>query len=209
MLRMQEAVDQFGSTCLQDVCNHITDGDHSPPPKAEAGVPFVTISNINKQTGELNFDRTFFVPHAYYEGLQDSRKPTVGDLLYTVTGATLGVPSLVVTDRKFCFQRHVAIIKPQATTSPEWLLHVLRSHFVFKQATDGSSGAAQKTVSLKSLRGLRIPKIDMAAQKTAAGKLATLWQAAEPLRQCYESQQYELSQLRQSLLQKTFAGEPT
>ena len=32
---------------FNDCCISITDGDHQPPPKADAGISFITIANIN------------------------------------------------------------------------------------------------------------------------------------------------------------------
>ena len=46
---------------LKDVCISISDGDHQPPPKANKGVPFVTISNIT-HTNQFDFSNTMFVP---------------------------------------------------------------------------------------------------------------------------------------------------
>ena len=45
---------------LQDVCISIADGDHQAPPKANKGVPFVTISNITN-TNQFDFSSTMFV----------------------------------------------------------------------------------------------------------------------------------------------------
>ena len=67
---------------LADVCHSITDGDHMPPPKTDSGIPFLTISNINKETRILDFSDTFFVPQSYYVALKESRKPMENDLLY-------------------------------------------------------------------------------------------------------------------------------
>src|SRR5439155_19097128 len=53
---------------LSEVCEHITDGDHQPPPKAAQGVPFITISNINDER-RIDFANTFFVPQQYYDSL--------------------------------------------------------------------------------------------------------------------------------------------
>jgi type I restriction enzyme S subunit len=40
---------------LSTLASDITDGDHMPPPKAETGVPFITISNIDKDTNQIDF----------------------------------------------------------------------------------------------------------------------------------------------------------
>jgi hypothetical protein len=80
---------------LSELATDITDGDHSPPPKAASGVPFITISDIVKPTRTIDFSNTFSVPQEYFKNLKPNKKPRPGDVLYTVTGATLGIPVLV------------------------------------------------------------------------------------------------------------------
>ncbi|MFN5286383.1 MAG: restriction endonuclease subunit S, partial [Planctomyces sp.] len=109
---------------LSEFADEVTDGDHAPPPKASSGVPFITISNINKRTLTIDFSNTFAVPEAYFRDLKSNRKPRVGDVLYTVTG-TLGIPILVRQQRDFCFQRHIGLIRPNATTDSSWLAYAL------------------------------------------------------------------------------------
>ena len=75
---------------LNDVCISISDGDHQPPPKANKGVPFVTISNITN-TNQFDFSNTMFVPQEYYDGLDSKRKAQEGDVLYSVVGS-FGIP---------------------------------------------------------------------------------------------------------------------
>ena len=69
---------------LAELASEITDGDHSPPPKAPTGVPFITISDIVKPTRELDFSNTFTVPAEYFRNLKPNKRPRLGDVLYTV-----------------------------------------------------------------------------------------------------------------------------
>jgi type I restriction enzyme S subunit len=191
---------------LSDLADEVTDGDHSPPPKAPTGVPFITISDIDKRTGTIDFSNTFTVPDTYFLGLKPSKKPRVGDVLYTVTGATLGIPILVREQRDFCFQRHIGLIRPNATTDSSWLTYALRSPQVFRQATIGSTGAAQKTVSLGVLRNLQLPKVKLAEQKQIATKLDSLSEETQRLARLYERKHAALEALKKSLLHQAFTG---
>jgi type I restriction enzyme S subunit len=104
--------DQLNPLHFSDLATDITDGDHSPPPKSSSGVPFITISDIGKRSREIDFSNTFTVSEAYFRNLKPNKKPQIGDVLYTVTGATLGIPVLVKEQRDFCFQRHIGLIRP-------------------------------------------------------------------------------------------------
>lgn len=194
---------------LHALATEITDGDHSPPPKAASGVPFITISNILKETGEIDFSDTFFVPREYFESLKPNKKPKVGDILYTVTGATLGIPVLVSTQRDFCFQRHIGLIRPKPDVDSRWLTHALAAPYVFAQATIGSTGAAQKTVSLKVLRNIEVPKVSLLEQQMVARKLDDLAERTRRLAAIYKQKIQSLGLLREVMLQKAFSGELT
>lgn len=137
---------------LGDICTDITDGDHMPPPKSEIGIPFITISDIDKDTRCLNFENTFYVPEDYYNNLKENRKPQKGDLLYTVTGS-YGIPVIVKTDKKFCFQRHIALLRPnKEILSTIFLCYWVLSDGVKFMADKVATGIAQKTVGLNSIR---------------------------------------------------------
>lgn len=141
---------------LGDVCVKITDGDHMPPPKSESGIPFLTISDINKETRELDFSNTYFVPIEYYNNLKEERKAKPNDLLYTVTGS-YGIPVIVKNERQFCFQRHIALIRPQKEVlSTYFLCYWVLSAAVKSMANKVATGIAQKTVGLNSIRKFEI-----------------------------------------------------
>lgn len=137
---------------LGEICTDITDGDHMPPPKSEFGIPFITISDIDKDTRCLNFENTFYVPEDYYNNLKENRKSQKGDLLYTVTGS-YGIPVIVKTDKKFCFQRHIALLRPnKEILSTIFLCYWVLSDGVKFMADKVATGIAQKTVGLNSIR---------------------------------------------------------
>ncbi len=156
---------------LADVCHSITDGDHMPPPKADSGIPFLTISNINKETRSLDFSDTFFVPQSYYVALKESRKPMENDLLYTVTGS-YGIPVVVDGKNSFCFQRHIALLRPNVDKVLTLYLCYWCLCPSIKQVADKvATGIAQKTVSLTSLRKFSIILPPLPLQHSFAHKI--------------------------------------
>ena len=191
---------------LADLATDITDGDHMPPPKASSGVPFITIGNIAKDTCTINFADTFMVPREYFDGLKSNKKPKKGDVLYTVTGS-FGVPVLVTENRDFCFQRHIGLIRPKPEVSSEWLFYLLMSPQVLKQANDGATGTAQKTVSLKLLRSFQVPRVRLTLQLMAAAKLSPVLEETHRLESLYRQKLEALDELKQSLLHQAFSGQ--
>ena len=154
------------------LCRVVTDGDHQAPPRAEKGVAFLTIGNIT--TGSIDFSGCRYVPGSYFEKLPGYRTPAKGDILYTVVGATFGRPVFVATERDFCVQRHVAILKPAMGLHVSYLHHALASPFVYSQAAASTTGAAQPTITLKPLRNFLIPLPPLAEQRRIVAKVEEL-----------------------------------
>lgn len=153
---------------LQEICESISDGDHLPPPKAEKGIPFVTISNI--KDNQLDFTDTMFVPETYYEKLDNKRKAKTGDILYSVVGS-FGIPVLLKRDEKFVFQRHIAILRPNKIDS-SFLYYTMLGRDFYAKADAAAIGAAQRTVSLTSLRNIEICLPPLETQQKIAGILS-------------------------------------
>jgi type I restriction enzyme S subunit len=190
---------------LADLATDITDGDHMPPPKAPSGVPFITIRNIDKRTREIDFADTFMVSREYFDRLKSNKKPEKGDVLYTVTGS-FGIPVLVDEHRDFCFQRHIGLVRPKPEVSSEWLYYLLMSPQVLRQANDGATGTAQKTVSLKLLRNFQVPRIPLPLQRETAAKLNAISKEAQRLEAIYQQKLALLAELKKSLLHQAFSG---
>lgn len=155
---------------LADCCLSISDGDHQPPPKAVTGVPFVTIANINK-SNQFDFNDTMFVPKDYYDRLDSKRKAQVGDILYSVVGS-FGIPVLIKEERPFVFQRHIAILRPNERINSAFLYYTMLSRDFYAKADAAAIGAAQRTVSLTSLRGMEIELPPLEVQEAIASKLS-------------------------------------
>ena len=102
----------------------------------------------------MDFSNTRHVPEEYFEKLSADRKPAKGDILFTVTGS-YGIPMKVETEQEFCFQRHIALIKPMIDAN--FLVMLLKSPLVKDQCDRVATGTAQKTVGLGSLRNILVP----------------------------------------------------
>lgn len=203
-----ERSDGSPQVALSEITECISDGDHAAPPKSDEGIPFITISNINKSTNEINFSDTFKVPNAYYSALKETRRPKPGDVLYTVTGS-YGIPVIVRDEKEFCFQRHIGLVRPNKNVDSNWLYYLLMSPQIFRQADEGATGTAQKTVSLKLLRGLSVPEIPLITQKKMVNDLNSMYKKSKTLEKIYISKLLSLEELKKSILQKAFTGQLT
>ena len=147
---------------MSELCESIADGDHMPPPKSDSGIPFITISNITEYHN-IDFENTMYVPESYYNSLAEKRRPRKGDILYTVVGS-YGIPVCIENDKKFVFQRHIAILRPNNDiVKSRYLFHAMQSTDFKIQAEKSAKGAAQKTIALSALGKMHmsVPSMDV------------------------------------------------
>ena len=160
----------FEKRKLSELCSSISDGDHQPPPKVEQGIPFVTIANITS-TNKFDFSNSMFVPQEYYDSLDNKRKAQKGDILYSVVGS-FGTPVYMTEDIPFVFQRHIAILRPNETIDSRFLYYTMKSRDFYMMADAAAIGAAQRTVSLTSLRNMEISVPPLETQRRIASILS-------------------------------------
>lgn len=183
---------------LEEVCDEITDGDHQPPPKVASGVPFLVISNV--ASGRISFEGTRHVPQSYFDAISEKRKPRKGDVLLTVTGS-YGIPLMVDTDKPFCFQRHIALLRTSRIVQKYLLYFLMASKGYFDRV---ATGAAQKTVSLSSIRKLEIPVLSLAVQRAVVARLDAARVRADALKAAAERGVALAAELRRSVLAEAF-----
>jgi type I restriction enzyme S subunit len=197
---------EIGLSRLAAACTSITDGDHLTPAFSEGGVKFIFVGNVS--TGRLHFNGVKYVTAQYFQGLSATRVPRRRDLLYSAVGATLGIPAVVDVDDDFCFQRHVAILKPDhAKVLARFLWHMLKSQTVFDKAWASTTGSAQPTIPLRAIRELPIPLVPLDRQKQAVAELDALQAKIDAVRALQTETAVELDAMLPAILDKAFKGE--
>ena len=194
--------DGWKKVTLGDVA-FITDGDHLPPPKTDYGIPFIYISNI-EGFNKINFTDCSYVPEDYYEKIIDKRKVKENDILYTVVGS-YGIPVLVKSEIKFCFQRHIALIRAEKINS-EFLVQALDSGAFRLQADKVAIGEAQKTVTLDNLRKMTIDLPPLSDQLKIAETLSAWDSAIEKTEKLIEKKEVLLNWYAKRVL---ISGKPS
>ena len=197
------ADDSWTIQTLGEVCHSIFDGDHMPPPKSESGIPFLVISNVN--TGYLSFEDTRFVPKEYYDEITATRKPQKGDVLYTIVGS-YGIPVVVDTNDPFCFQRHMALLKPK-TIDTYFLWYLLQTQDMYQKATAIAKGVAQLTVPIKGLRQMSFMCPTNEEQKEIVRLLDVFIKKENQVNQAAETVIEQIDTMKKAILARAFRGE--
>lgn len=148
---------------LIDVCKIITDGTHQPPNFCDEGIPFLFVSNL--ANNEIDYDTEKFISRETYSELIKRTPIELGDILLSTVGS-YGHPAVVTDDREFCFQRHIAYLKPKSDLiESRYLYGALLSPIGQEQIERGVKGIAQKTLNLSEIRKIRIPAVSLERQR--------------------------------------------
>ncbi|MBA2653100.1 MAG: restriction endonuclease subunit S [Tatlockia sp.] len=138
------------TSSLIEVSKKVTDGTHQSPVWSETGIPFLFISNI--VNNEISFQVDKYITEKDWMELTKNSPIEKGDVLYTTVGS-YGNAALVKENTRFCFQRHIAHIKPiKKIIHPTFLWAMMNSPGIKKQADKQARGIAQKTLNLRELK---------------------------------------------------------
>lgn len=191
------------TSLLGDVSERVTDGTHQSPDWADTGVPFLFVSNIVNH--EVTYDVSKYITEANWKELTKRCPIEEGDVLYTTVGS-YGNAALVKENTRFCFQRHIAHIKPnKELINPTFLWAMMNSAGVKSQADKQARGIAQKTLNLKELKEFSVFVPSMDEQLRFVGLANKIKSNIEDMR----IQSALNEKLFASLTQRAFRGELT
>ena len=188
---------------LEKLCSKITDGTHQSPKFLNEGIPFLFVSNI--VSNKIDFCTKKFISEEEYNFLTKNTPIEVGDILYTSVGS-YGNPAIVLEERKFAFQRHIAHLKPKSELINVDFFHsMLLSPYVKRQADKYAKGVAQKTLNLKEIKNMMGFLPPLSLQFEFAKRARHIVQQKYLAQQSFQKSE----ELFNSLLQRAFKGELT
>ena len=203
LLIKSKFIDMFGDKGfpempLNKLCSIITDGTHQSPKFVEKGIPFLFISNI--VDNKITYQTEKHITHKTYEALIKRTPIELGDILLTIVGS-YGNPAIVENVQPFCFQRHIAYMKPIHEKINSYYLHAAFLVPQVRQQIDVKvKGIAQKTLNLSELKTVMIPVPPLALQK----KFASFVEQVEKQKSVMQQSLEEMEINYKALLQKYF-----
>ena len=197
-VEMFEDISNDKKVLMQEVCKIITDGTHQPPKFVLSGVPFLFVSNI--VTNEIHYDAEKFISDETYNELIKRTPIEVGDILLSTVGS-YGHPAIVKVNKPFCFQRHIAYLKPNSiVVNSEYLRCAILSADVQRQIDKRVKGIAQKTLNLSDIRKLEIPLPPLSLQNDFAAFVERVDQQKQTVQQSLD----KLELMKKALMQEYF-----
>lgn len=198
---------------LAAACKKIQDGAHrSPknlyPEPGPSRFPYLTSRNI--RTGHLKLDTVQYCDAAFHNEIYPRCNPELGDVLLTKDGANTGNVAINTLDEPFSLLSSVCLLKPDRTKLlSRFLTYYIQSNDGFEQITGQMTGAAIKRIILKTIKSSRIPLCPLPEQERIVTLLDRLQADTRRLESIYRQKLDSLAELKQSILQKAFAGELT
>lgn len=197
--------DGWENVKLKDICTKITDGVHKKPHYVDKGVPFIKINNLTAGLG-ISFENVSYISKEDHELFCKRTHPEKGDILITKDG-TIGIVRVIDTDIEFSIFVSVALIKPIDKSISPYLKYVLESPLI--QSQINPQGAALKHLYLRDLREYEFPIAPKNEQDRIVDMLDSFSAESYRLESIYKQKLEALAELKQSILQKAFAGELT
>ncbi|MBF9057252.1 restriction endonuclease subunit S [Rhodobacterales bacterium HKCCA1065] len=171
----------------------------------DGGVPFLRSQNVRPTGIDINGVKQ--ITEAFHQKLKKSQLQG-GELLFVRVGANRGDCCLMPEDLGETNCANIVFARP-TEGDIRYLEHYCQSIAGRSRLLNMTTGSAQGVINTKSVATLPIPLPSMADQEQIKEDLDRLRVNVLTLEKSYHAQLQDLDDLRQSLLQKAFAGELT
>ena len=146
----------------------VIDSLHKTPIYSEEGEPMVRSTDV--AYGYLDLSKALRVSKEVFDDFSRRYMPKKNDIIITRVGS-YGRLALV-KDTNFCLGQNTTAIIPKI--DPRYLYFTLNSLFVKNQIESLVVGTTQKTLSLKAINSLKIPRFDELIEKKISKYLANI-----------------------------------
>ena len=192
----------------EQLSTNIVDCLHTTPEWSDSGK--VCLRTTNFQPNFLDLTSSRYVSDETYAKRIVRLEPKPGDVLYSREGGILGIACEFPPGLEACLgQRMMMFRLRREWILPTYFCWVMNSDFILKEVTRLTGGAAAPHLNIGDIRRFPIPVPPMAIQRQIVEELGQFHQSHNQLLEKLRTKLQDISDLRQSLLQKAFAGELT
>lgn len=188
---------------IGETCDLIDSLHKTPKYIKKGGYPMVRVTEI--KYGTLNITNALRVDEDTYKEFSKKHKPKVGDIVFSRVGASFGVSSLVVSNDEFCLGQNTVFIITKSNS--KYFYYFLISRIARNQMNKLVAGAAQPTISLKSIKELIIPLPNLKTQEKTVKEIESILIETKRLETIHQNKINNLEELKKSVLQKVFSGQ--
>lgn len=176
----------------------VIDSLHQTPSFNDDGFPMVRVSDI--KPGDLDLKRTLKVCESVFAEFTKNYKPKRCDIVLSRVGS-YGISSFVETDELFCMGQNTVVIEPKVPA--RLLYYILNSSNIRQQIEDKSFGTGYRSLSLKSIKELKISLPTTLAEQTA---IASILSDMDSEITSLEEKLAKVRQTKQGMMQELLTG---
>ena len=192
----------------EQLSNNIVDCLHKTPQWSDSGKLCLRTTNFKPNFLDLTSAR--YVSDETYAKRIVRLEPKQGDVLYSREGGILGIACEFPSGLEACLGQRMMMFRLRR----EWILPTyfcwgMNSDFILKEVKRLTGGAAAPHLNIGDIRRFPIPVPPMAIQHQIVKELGQFQQSHNQLLKKLRTKLQDISDLRQSLLQRAFAGELT
>jgi type I restriction enzyme S subunit len=191
---------------IEEACDSIVDCVNRTAPTVEGPTPFKMIRTTNVRSGKLLLDSVRYVDADTYERWTRRQVPLVDDVILTREAPLGEVGILTTNDRVFLGQRLVSYRANKKVLDPKFLLYSFQSKQLQAQIQRLGSGATVHHMRVPDSKKLKIALPPLSVQRDIVDKLQEAQNAGDRLQSIYRQKLAAIDELKQSILQKAFAG---
>ena len=178
------------------------------PPKRDFGIRLITAKNV--KMGYINREPEEFIDSGAYAGWMTRGFPKNGDVLFTTEAPLANVAQLDTDETVVIGQRLITMQPDESILVPSFLKYALMSKPVQDEIHSRGTGATVLGIKAKLLKTVPISfPIDINQQLAIAAQIDDVWEYSKQLVSASVTKIVDVDGLKQSLLQKAFAGELT
>ena len=194
---------------IEEVCESIIDCINKTAVSIDKPSPFKMIRTTNVRNGLINLNSVKYVTEETYHKWTRRQTPKKGDVLLTREAPMGEVGMLLTDDLVFLGQRIVSYRTNHNILDNRFLLYAFQSSNLQDQIHAFASGSTVQHMRVPDTKVLRIATPSISIQREVIQKLDVLLSQTQRLEAIYKQKLAALKELKQSILQKAFAGELT
>ena len=189
---------------LDDICCKIVDCPHSTPIKSESITNYPCIRTSEIKNGEIFWSSMQYINFDEYEKRTVRLKPQENDIVYAREGSFGGA---VILPKGYNFalgQRTMLMRVAEKFVCSRYVLHLIISPFLYKQAISKNRGATVGHVNVNDIRNFVAPFPPFAEQEEVVNKVDHLLAKVAELESQIAERENMAKQLMQSILKDAF-----
>ena len=189
----------------EQLSTNIIDCPHSTPKWTESGE--ICLRTTNFKSGFLHLESVRFVSEETYQKRILRLEPKSGDVLYSREGGILGVACIFPHGLKACLgQRMMQFRLDTKLALPTYFMSVLNSQLILSEVRRLTGGAAAPHLNIRDIRTFPIPLPPLEEQYEIINRIEGISAETQRHETIYQQKLPALAELKQSILQKAFAG---